>query len=193
MLLAAGSSRRFGSDKRLHPLPDGRPILLATVEIYLTVFDPLWVVTRATHDVAVAEVLRNTAAQTLHAKNAAAGMGHSLAEASELIRRAYGGALVVGLGDMPFVTTPTLARCAALLNAVPADEPRVIQPRYGDRPGNPVGFSPPFVAQLSNCHGDQGARALIAEALGNNLVSYFDVDDAGVVRDIDRPQELPEH
>jgi len=191
LLLAAGSSRRFGSDKRLHPLPDGRPILLATVQTYLGAFDQLWVVTRTTDD-AVTNLLRDTRAQQLHSKHAAAGMGHSLAEASQLIRREYGGALVVGLADMPFVTIPTLTNCVALLDAVPQNEQRVIQPRYADRPGNPVGFSPPLVARLSSCQGDQGARRLIADALVENRVTYFDVDDAGVVRDIDTPLELPE-
>ena len=30
LLLAAGRGRRFGSDKLLHPLPDGEPVVLAS-------------------------------------------------------------------------------------------------------------------------------------------------------------------
>lgn len=189
LLLAAGEARRFGSDKRLHPLPDGRPILLACAETYLAVFDTLWVVTKP-HEPHIAALLQTTNAQMLQADGAKLGMGYSLAEAVQSIRRHYRGSLFVGLADMPYVAPTTLRLCEAQLHAVATQEKRVIQPRYQQQPGNPVGFSAAIVDQLTQCTGDQGARGLIREARQAGQVSYVDVADPGILHDIDTPSAL---
>lgn len=192
LLLAAGSSRRFGSDKRLHPLPDGRPILLSSVETYLAVFDTVWVVTKPA-ETELEQLLAHTAVQLLQAPNAELGMGHSLAEAVHCIRCCYSGPLVVGLADMPYVTAETLRLCKDQLNAISTTDARIVQPRYQRRPGNPVGFSASFVDRLINCRGDQGARQLIKAAAAAEQVSYIDVEDPGVLQDIDTPDALAVH
>ena len=110
MLLAAGSSSRFGSDKRAHVLPDGRSLLTATVAKYVGAFAELIVVLRPGEE-ALAEELRRrfdpATVTIVHAQDAHLGMGHSIAAG---IREAKGWDFAfVALGDMPFVHLGTLA------------------------------------------------------------------------------------
>jgi molybdenum cofactor cytidylyltransferase len=56
------------------------------------------------------------------------------------------------------------------------------------RRGHPVGFSAAHRDALMALSGDEGARALVAAA-GVDLVRV-DVDDQGVLRDVDTPGDL---
>ena len=80
LLLAAGFSRRFGSDKRRQQLPDGRTLLEATVMRYSEVFRDICVVLR-TEDEVLARTVRGLPGnpEIAIAEDAELGMGHSLA------------------------------------------------------------------------------------------------------------------
>jgi molybdenum cofactor cytidylyltransferase len=58
----------------------------------------------------------------------------------------------------------------------------------GER-GHPVGFSAAHRDALMTLSGDEGARSLVAHG-GVELVR-IDVDDPGVLRDVDAPGDLP--
>ena len=149
-------------------------------------FEQLWVVTRK-DDAQVATLLSTTRAHLLQAADADKGMGHSLAAAARDIQRQHTGALVVGLADMPYVARQTLSACVDRLSELQPAERRVVQPRYEGQPGNPVGFSAALVPELANCHGDEGARQLVKQAKADKFLSYLEVDDPGVLHDIDTP------
>jgi len=97
--------------------------------------------------------------------------------------------LFLGLGDMPYVRSETLAQLKAEMEAARADRfgrvPRIVVPTYRDEPGHPVGFSREFFAQLIALTGDRGARSVIDAH--PTAVHRVDVDDPGVVTDIDQP------
>jgi len=76
VILAAGNSRRFGSDKRHYPLLPGRTMLETSLARYQEVFERVFVVLRP-DDKAWAH--RLTDARIVYAEDAALGMGHSLA------------------------------------------------------------------------------------------------------------------
>ncbi|MEO8135570.1 MAG: NTP transferase domain-containing protein, partial [Betaproteobacteria bacterium] len=63
----------------------------------------------------------------------------------------------------------------------------LVVPRYRGERGHPVGFARVHFPALSQLTGDAGARAVIA---GAPRVAWLDVDDPGVMRDIDTPADL---
>jgi molybdenum cofactor cytidylyltransferase len=187
LLIAAGFSRRFGSDKRLHRLPDGRPLLVATLGAYLAAFRNVAVVLRETDSEIVACLhahLPTHAPILITTANAAAGMAASLADGVRATRDwDY---VFVGLGDMPYVRTETLVRLDAAMRRQRLDGRRcIVQPRYEGTPGHPVGFSREFFAELLDLDGDEGARSVVRAH--RDVVEFVDVDDPGVVTDLDQP------
>ena len=177
VVLAAGASRRFGSDKRLH-LVDGQPMLAVTLATYRLVFSEVGVVIRPSEPV-IATLVREAECRVVEAEDAAAGQSRSLAAGVQAMRHAD--ALVVGLGDMPFVAPQTLRRLAEALEACPG---RIVRPTCQGRPGNPIGFPASMFDRLESLAGDMGARQLLAD---NRSVALLPVDDPGIHLDVDRP------
>lgn len=177
LILAAGSAQRFGSDKRLFPI-DGVAMLARTVDVYRTVFDDVAVVIRP-GEPRIADLVRASGARVVEAADASRGQGRSLAAGVAAFDQAPG--LVVGLGDMPFVAPATLRAIADAMSAFPE---HIVRPRHEGRPGNPVGFPAHAFAALAGIEGDTGARAVVA---ASENVRFVEVDDAGILTDVDRP------
>lgn len=181
ILLAAGRATRFGSDKLLHPLPDGTPIVLASARA-LGAALPRLVAVVAAGDGRLARLLADEGIATVVAADAAAGMGASLAAGVAAVPDAS--AWLVALADMPFIRVDSIARVAAALAAGAA----LAAPIHGGRRGHPVGFSGEFRAALLALRGDQGARAILDEH--RSRLRLVECPDPGILRDIDRPEDL---
>jgi|TARA_Y100000031_G_scaffold19599_1_gene20019 molybdenum cofactor cytidylyltransferase len=177
VLLAAGFGRRFGSDKRLHPFPDGRPMVLATAKLYRAAFDRLIVVIR--EDDPIAGLLGDY--ETLTCADATQGMGHTLA-AGALAARGWD-YVFVALADMPWIRPETLGLLRD--DITHRSSTAIVRPVYRGTPGHPVGFAARHIATLTRCQGDEGARSVVRRHLPD--VVELDVDDAGVLRDLDLP------
>jgi molybdenum cofactor cytidylyltransferase len=183
LILAAGFSRRFGADKRWHPLADGTPMLIRTLSRYAAVFEQLAVVLRPEDEVLAQEVRTiYPAARVVLAPEAHLGMGHSLAAGVRAIEREWQYACI-GLADMPYVTAATLTRLLAVYRS--GDPDRIVQPVLGDRPGHPVIFGAQFFAEIESVTGDEGARSVLQKH--PDALERVPVDDAGVVTDLDQP------
>jgi len=189
LLLGAGFSRRFGSDKRRHllTLPDGRrlPMLCATAELYARAFAETVVVVRAEDEDLRARLADETGVRTVIADDAAGGMGCSLAAG---IRAVSGWSYAfVGLGDMPFVSAGTLTRLRATMEQLLARDGHrsILQPWHAGRPGHPVGFGGTHFRALAALSGDEGARRVLHDAPDD--VVRLEVDDPGVLQDLDEP------
>ncbi len=181
LILAAGFSRRFGTDKRRHQLPGGDTLLIATVRRYADVFADIAVVLREGDDDLAAELIEVCpAARIVTARDAALGMGHSLAAGIRALRSDWEWA-AVALGDMPWIRVDTLKtlRQAFAARAFTG----ILQPRMGKRPGHPVLFGSDCFAELAGLTGDSGARSVLAR----QTVQHVDVDDPGIFEDLDRP------
>jgi len=92
------------------------------------------------------------------------------------------GALVAPV-DHPLVQPATVAR---LVEAFDAHPDAIVVPRYGRRRGHPVIFSRRFYTALCEAPEDRGARAVVWSH--PDSVIETDVDDAGVLADIDDPE-----
>ena len=176
-ILAAGASRRFGSDKRFH-LIDGQPMLARTLQTYRAVFADVAVVIRP-DELDVAKLVREADAQPVEAELAHEGQSRSLAAAVRAMRQFDG--LIIGLADMPFVQRSTLE---ALRGTMIQKPQYIARPVCDGRPGNPVGFPRRLFEALTGLAGDVGARSIIAT---DDRVTLVPVSDAGIHRDIDTP------
>jgi molybdenum cofactor cytidylyltransferase len=92
-------------------------------------------------------------------------------------------AILVCLGDMPFVLPDTLDRLAAAYDGQAA-----IFPTYQGQRGNPVLLGRSLFSQILTLTGDEGARALLKSI--PDQVAELAVDDPGTLHDIDRPEAL---
>lgn len=185
LLLAAGASRRFGSDKRRHLLADGTPLLQASLACYTAVFPSIVVVLRPDDDGLAAESAGRGGVSVVRCPQAHLGMGHSLACGARAAPPGWD-YLFVALADMAWVREDTLVRLnAALAGRVLRDRDAIVQPAYRGTPGHPVGFGAAWVARLTTLEGDVGARPLLTSA--GARVERIGVDDPGVLEDLDRP------
>lgn len=181
ILLAAGKGNRFGGGKLLSTLPDGLPIALAAARNLQPACDRLLVVLRP-GDTALADLLTADGFAVMVCHDAEAGMGHSLA--AGVRASAEAGAWVVALADMPYIQSTSHHGVAARLRAGDS----LVATKFQGRRGHPVGFSGRWRDQLSMLTGDQGGKAILEENPGE--LRLVEVDDPGVVRDIDRPEDL---
>ena len=193
IVLAAGSARRFGSDKRRH-LVAGVPMLTRTLTTYREVLDRVAAVIRP-GERQIAELVAAAGCEVVEAADAAAGQSRSLAAGVSALTSghpanrgptcakpaALPGGLLIGLADMPFVKAETLRR---LVDAMAEHPEAVVRPRCAGRGGNPIGFPARLFDELTRIEGDTGARRIVARTENVLLV---DVDDAGILDDIDRP------
>ncbi len=181
ILLAAGSSRRFGSDK-LRARYRGRP---------------MW--HHALHALAespgLAEVLAVVRprfrtgplpprCRLVINPEHEQGMGASLrmgAAAAPADTTGY----LVALADMPHLTP---GRIAALLDAWNGATHGIVVPVYEGRRGHPVIFGSAFREDLLGCFGDVGGRDVLRAH--PEAVVECDTTDAAVVFDVDLPMHL---
>lgn len=180
LLLAAGSGSRFGSDKLRHALPHGVAIAVQSAR-HLRSQVPVLAVVRPGSD-ELAAALKSDGCEVLVCDNAAEGMGATLA--CGVRATSHADAWLVALGDMPFVRPSTIAAVrAALEQGAP-----LAAPFFRTRRGHPVGIAARFRAELAAVGGDEGARELLSRHAGD--MTKIPVGDPGVIRDIDRPEDL---
>lgn len=181
ILLAAGSSRRFGADKRLYPLADGMPMALASAR-HLAAICPRTIVVIRPDDSVLADLLAAEGLETVVCESAAQGMGHSLSCGVAASPNAAG--WLVALADMPFIQP---ASYLAVLHAL-KDGARMARAVFDSEAGHPVGFSADCLSVLLALTGDQGGKAILAG--DPDLLVHCPVDDPGIIHDVDRPSQV---
>ena len=181
LLLAAGASTRFGSDKLRHALPHGVPIAVQAARVFKLELSRVVAVVKP-GSAELVDALKKEGCEVVVCENAAEGMGASLACAARAAGEAAG--YLVALGDMPFVRRTSIAAVRdALLNGAV-----LVAPYFRARRGHPVGIGEIFYKDLLSLRGDEGAKKLLAANEGQ-LVK-IPIGDPGVIRDIDTTQDL---
>lgn len=181
ILLAGGEGRRFGGDKLSARLPDGRPVALAAAAAVASAAEQHIVVTRPGRD-ALIHMLTAHGWTPVTTTATARGKGASLAAGIQASREATG--WLVALADMPLLQPATAQVVANALRTGAL----AAAPFYRGQRGHPVGFSAQLAPQLLALDGDTGARAVL-QTIGSRLLR-IDVEDPGVLLDIDQPEDL---
>ena len=114
ILLAAGFSRRFGSNKLLQRLPDGQLVAQAAARALQSALPGALAVIRPGVP-ELAQTLREAGLQVSVCEEAIEGMGASLAHALRTLADRPATGYVVALADMPFVKPDTFRTVAACL------------------------------------------------------------------------------
>ena len=181
LVLAAGRSSRFGSDKRVALLNDGRALLHTTLSSAIASDLPVRVCLPDKDGELVEQSQRLVVDKIINCPRSDRGMGFSLAES---VSRCYDweGLLVI-LGDMPFVKTETYL---TLANAVSDDA--ICIPVFEGNPGNPVAFGRSFFSSLEKLDGDVGAKSIVQA--NARSVMEIPVPDKGILIDIDTPDDV---
>ncbi len=182
LLLAAGSSSRFGSDKLSRKLPDGCEVAVRACLNLLAGTDGVLAVVRPGADELAAKLLQ-TGATVMVCAEAEKGMGVSLGFGIRSSPPTIQGWLV-GLADMPWIEAASIRAVAEAIRQGDA----LAAPCYRGRRGHPVGFSADFRQALAALAGDGGAKGLIQEHAGQ--LRLITVEDPGILRDIDLPADL---
>lgn len=112
------------------------------------------------------------------------GMGDSIAAAVRATSDATGWLILPG--DLPLVRAATLRAVAQALTGAT----RAAQPHYLGERGHPVGFAASCGEELMALSGNQGAAPVLRALREAGGVADIEVDDVGIVTDIDTPDAL---
>jgi len=180
LVMAAGSSRRFGADKRLALLRNGETLLSQTVSNIVEAGLEYKIAIPVDDKSLFTQFYSEE--ELILINNAQRGIGASIAEAVSSIRNTHRYCLIC-LADMPYVlpdTYKTIATAIAHYDAV--------VPNYDGKKGNPVAINSSLFESFSLLDGDLGGRNILKASDGNRLT--LEVSDSGVLRDIDRVSDL---
>lgn len=189
VMLAAGSSRRFGeANKLLAPLR-GIPLIRVLAETLAS--------SRAGNDIivvtgddgeAVRGALDGVRVRFVANEDHLAGMGRSIAIGAGAVDPRADGALIVP-GDMPLLPASLID---ALIHAFEAGgQGRIVTPvTSGGEQRNPVLWPRRYFTELYRLDGDRGGKALLERHAAD--IDVLVVDDLDELRDVDTPADLAE-
>lgn len=183
LVLAAGLATRMRGQNKLTAELGGRALVARVVDAVAEAgLPPPVVVTGAAAD-EIARTLSGRTARLVHAADHALGLAHSLAAGIAAAPDGWD-AVIVCLGDMPYVDGPLLARLAAACRCAQD----IVVPLAGGRRGNPLLWGRAHFGRLRSLTGDVGGKALLGEL--DPCVRELSVEGSAVLVDIDTPEEL---
>ncbi len=181
ILLAAGSSTRFGGFKLMHAI-EGEPMVLKSAKAMKTALGAVLVAVRA-ESPCLPTLSWQEGIDILECSRAVEGMGGSLAQVVAALPVGTGG-YVIALADMPFIEPQSIRAVADALRGGAS----LAAPVYRGERGHPVGIAASYRAELLALQGDAGARDILAR--NRAAMTLVEVNDPGVLRDIDTPGDL---
>ncbi|MFS0735663.1 nucleotidyltransferase family protein [Sphingomonas sp. 1P06PA] len=179
IVLAAGSSRRFGRANKLLSRWRGAPLLLQALRIAHAA-PAARVILVTGHDRLRISALARRGRRPIdlvHARDHRSGIAASLRAGLAAMRRHERSAFIV-LGDMPAVPPAVATRLVPRLRPGFA----AARPIHRGQPGHPVLLARPSALTLRKLRGDRGFGALIGARTAMPPAS------GGAVLDIDRPR-----
>ena len=184
VVTAAGSAERFGGKKLLTPI-DGEPLLDHTIDALLDggVAEVIVVVGKDGR----AELERDVNAmldprvRAVENPDPSRGMFSSIQEG---VAQAQGDAILVMPGDMPFVSPETVRAVIAAYER----KPSIVSPRYRGKRGHPVALPASLRDEIREARAGSTLHDVIHAH--EEMRSDVDVDDRGVIHDVDRIDDL---
>ena len=191
IVLAAGASHRFGSNKLLHSVHlrgVSLPLAAHSILPWLEIFGHVSVIVKP-DAILFCKTIENSlgkkhegAIRWIECPEATQGLASSIICGVQANPSTAG--WLIGLGDMPAV--PSVA-IAGVRNAL-LDGAELAAPFCSDRRGHPVGFSSSYRAELLALRGDTGAKHLLERDASK--ITHIDIDDINIFYDIDKQSDL---
>lgn len=202
VLLAAGQSRRMGTNKQLLPWR-GKTILDAVchaLQIGWEQTNPSWnlktypmvAVTGGDHD--IDHIASSYGFFVIHNEYSDLGQGTSIALGVKYLMNEFGiralDGIICSVSDQPLLNPMVVEQLITSFQQHRDETNRtIVVPKYGitQHPGNPVLFGAHWFEDLQHIEGDQGGRTII-RGVGHNFVEYVSIiPEWGF--DIDTPED----
>lgn len=181
VMLAAGNSRRFGSNKLLYEI-DGMPMYLRTLEK----------LQKAASELGDCEIIVVTQYEEIAAKANTLGVkvlinpqperGISSSMQIGLATAKDSSACLFTVSDQPWLTAETIIN---LVDKFRDEQKGMACTIFGTKTGNPCIFSREYYQELMEITGDKGGKQIINRHPED--VTYFKIEDARELQDIDIP------
>jgi molybdenum cofactor cytidylyltransferase len=186
VLLAAGTSGRFGdANKLLAPL-DGEP-LVGHAARTLAESSLAGVTVVVGHEAgAVREAVDGLGVDVRENPDYGAGQGTSIGVGVRAAAAQEADAVLVALGDMPLVDPATVD---LLVDAFAGSEATIVAAAFDGQRGNPVVFDSRHFEALADLGGATGGRSVLRAATDAICV---ETGDPGVVQDVDSRADIEE-
>lgn len=179
LVLAAGFSKRYGSDKRFSGL---EPLVLRTLKNVISSFDNIYLVHRNS-DEKIITLLKDLPVTLIKAPSDDICLGTSISTGIKHIKKHQQiyESCAVFLADMPYIKKETIYK----LKSIQSNN-SIVRPTFAKKPGHPVIFGSDFFDELTEISGKEGANSVIKKHLA--YLNILDVQDSGVIKDIDYPE-----
>ncbi len=181
VVLAAGESRRMGSQKLLLPWAGKTVIEQIVDQLLLSRVDRIYIVTGHDHERLI-QTLREYPVELVYNQGYSAGMLSSVRCGIRALPAAYTGVLVA-LGDQPWLRTQTVN---ALIDHFLA-HPKIVLPVHQNRRGHPLLFARQYSDRILSHYDSVGLRGLLQEYAQD--VQEVLIDAEGVLLDLDVPED----
>lgn len=184
VLLAAGMSRRMGSNKLMEAW-QGKPLVRYAAEAMAQANLEERIVVAGHEAEKIEAALAGLNLKTIRAPHYNQGMSQSLKSGLHALSDDMDAALVL-LGDMPRIKAEHLA---LLMAAFDVGEGRTIcVPTFEGKRGNPVLFGRAYFEELLAVQGDMGGRQIIQS--NSDAVVEVPMQDDAIFLDVDTPDAL---
>ena len=178
ILLAAGSSRRYGIENKLSALINGKPIINHTLDALLKKFHHNEIIVVVGHDFQnIINLIDNPKINYVKNQNYKNGIGTSISSAMKKIDPNTDGVMIIP-GDMPFITIEDLIKLERKFLELKCT--KVVCPKHNGIIGNPVLLPKSYFKILESLNDDIGAKPYIKDKdlyfVHTNFGTNFDVD-----------------
>jgi molybdenum cofactor cytidylyltransferase len=182
VILAAGQSRRMGSQKLLLPFA-GQTVISHIVDQVLAAPIERTVVVTAPDGDAIRRALAGRPVTFVANPDPAGEMLGSVRSGLRALPPQCAAAIVV-LGDQPTIRAEVIADLVRSFHATGA---KIVVPSFQGRRGHPLLFSADYFAEVLTQHDGVGLRGLLQARPSES--SELEVADAAVLTDIDTPDD----
>lgn len=191
VVLAAGLGRRMGASNKLLLPYQGQSMLRHIVNQALASLCHRVVVVLGHQPDVVRRALVGLPVDFVDNPHFSEGMAASVRVAAHMTP--LDSPVLIMLGDMPQVDTGVINALVKAYDAAAGLDPSLaatqfFQPVFEGQPGNPVLWGASWRSALQAVQGDEGARRVIKANLPARVLVA--VDHAGVLRDVDQPDDL---
>ena len=178
ILLAAGSSRRYGDKNKLTEKFKGKYLIQHIRDTLLKVFHSSELLVIVGHDYErIKSLINNKDLKIINNKNYKNGIGTSISLGVQHLETNIQGVMIIP-ADMPLILAEDLIKLENKFIALNCQ--KVVLPKYHDTFGNPVILPKSYFSTLRNLREDCGARSQIREkdivTVNCQIGTIFDID-----------------
>ena len=183
IILAAGSSRRYGKTNKLVQIFQEKPIIKHVIDVLLEENDPKDLLVVVGHEKSkIINLINNPNIKIVNNIDYKKGIGTSISCAMGHLEDYIQGVMIIP-ADMPFISKVDLRNLENKF--IELNSTKVVLPKHGSNLGNPVILPKSYFNILTNLKADEGARSQIKNK------DYVTVNAGiGTTLDIDTKEEF---